>query len=155
MRRMIGCILCSLSAMTFGCGSDDGSAVGPALDLTGHWVGTAPNGALYEDNVANPNCRYEADLALDFVQSEGTVSGVLDLTVRKSEKLLSTSVPCVPVGTRSVQSLFGEVGSTQVNFTLGDEVTVFSGTFTTDILGGEFVVNSVNGVIGTWTVNRS
>ena len=131
-----------------------GSGLDPARDLTGTWIGTSPNGAIYQDNVANPNCRYEADLRLVLVQDGSSLTGSLRLTVRESEKLLSTSVPCIPVGTQSTQGLFGEVGSSRTNWTLVDGVTVFSGTFTSDILSGDFVVNATNGVIGTFTVRR-
>lgn len=140
------------SLCTLGGCSDGGLSA--ARDLTGTWLGVAPSGALYEDNVANPNCRYEADLRVTLVQDGSSLAGSLNLTVRKSEKLLSTSVPCVAVGTSSTQGLFGEVGSSRANFTLVDGVTVFSGTFTSDLLSGEFVVNAPNGVIGTFSVQR-
>lgn len=131
-----------------------GSGLDPARDLTGTWLGTAPNGAFYEDNVANPNCRYAADVRLVLVQDGAGLTGSLRLTVRESEKLLSTSVPCVPVGTQATQGLFGEVGGSRANWTLIDGVTVFSGTFTSDILSGEFVTNAPSGVIGTFTLQR-
>jgi len=131
------------------------NALSPARDLTGQWIGTAPNGAVYRDNVANPNCLYQADLVLDLVQSGGSLSGTLRLTVRSTEgPLANPGLPCVPVGTTSTQALTGEVGSTSSNFTLGDGMTVFSGTFTSDIFSGDFVVNAVNGVIGTFAVAR-
>lgn len=141
-------LLCTLG------GCSDSAGLNAARDLTGTWLGTAPNGALYQDNVANPNCRYEADLRLTLVQDGASLTGSLNLTVRKSEKLLSTSLPCVAVGASSTQGLFGEVGSSRANFTLVDGVTVFSGTFTSDILSGDFVVNASNGVIGTFSVRR-
>lgn len=131
-----------------------GSSLEPARDLTGTWIGTAPNGAIYQDNVANPNCRYEADLRLTLVQDSSSLTGALNLTVRKSEKLLSTSLPCIPVGTTATQGLFGELGSSRANFTLVDGVTVFSGTFTSDLFSGDFVTNATNGVIGTFSVRR-
>lgn len=128
----------------------------PARDLTGTWVGTTPNGALYQDNAANPNCTYEADLEVQFAQDGQTLTGTLTLTVRESNgPLANPSLPCVPVGTQSVQALTGEVGSTRANFTLADGVTVFSGTFTTDLMSGDFVVNAINGVIGTFDIVRS
>lgn len=130
------------------------SGLDPARDVTGTWIGTGPNGAFYEDNVANPNCRYEADLRITLTQDSGSLAGSLQLTVRKAVKLLNTTLPCVPVGTVSNQALFGEIGSSRLNFTLIDNVTVFSGTFTSDIIDGEFVTNAANGVIGTFTVTR-
>lgn len=131
------------------------NGLSPARDLTGRWTGAAPNGAIYEDNVANPNCRYEADLVLDLMQSAAALSGTLQLTVRSTEgPHANPNLPCVPVGATSTQGLTGEVGSTRSNFTLSDGVTVFSGTYTSDIFSGEFVVNDVNGVIGTFRVVR-
>lgn len=131
-----------------------GSSLDPARDLTGTWLGTAPNGAFYEDNVANPNCRYAADVRLVLVQDGASLTGSLRLTVRESTKLLNTSLACVPVGAQSTQGLFGEVGSSRANWTLVDGVTVFSGTFTSDLMNGEFVTNAPNGVIGTFTLRR-
>lgn len=131
-----------------------GSALDPARDLTGTWNGTGPNGAFYQDNVANPNCAYEGDLRIVLTQDGSSLAGSLRLTVRKSQKLLETSVSCVPEGTVVQQALFGQVGSSQLNFTLIDGVTVFSGTFTSDIMSGDFVVNAPNGVIGTFSVVR-
>jgi len=152
MRRVMAIVvLCGISTAVWGCSS----GLEPARDLTGTWLGMAPNGAIYADNVANPNCSYEADLRITLAQDGSSLAGSLQLTVRKSEKLLSTSLPCIPVGTSSNQALFGEVGSSRVNFTLIDGVTVFSGTFTSDILSGDFVTNVSNGVIGTFTVQRN
>ena len=128
----------------------------PARDLTGTWVGTGPNGAVYQDNVANPNCTYEADLVIEFVQDGSTVVGTLTLTVRESNgPLVEPSLPSAPVGSQAIQGLTGEVGSTQVNFDLSDGMTVFSGTFTTDLLSGDWVVNGNPGLIGTFSVVRS
>lgn len=144
--------LCLLSAafLLTACGS----GLDPARDVTGTWIGTGPNGAFYQDNVANPNCRYEADLRLVLTQDGASLAGSLRLTVREAEQLLSTTVSCVPVGTVSQQALFGEIGSSRLNFTLIDGVTVFSGTFTSDLMSGDFVVNATNGVIGTFSVVR-
>lgn len=131
-----------------------GSGLDAARDLTGTWTGEAPNGAIYQDNVANPNCSYEGDLRIVLTQDGSSLAGSLRLEVRKSEKLLQTSVSCVPVGTVSQQALFGEASSSQFNFTLIDGVTVFAGTFTSNIMNGDFVVNAPGGVIGTFTVQR-
>lgn len=140
-------------AFLFSCAAED--VLSPARDLTGRWTGAAPNGAIYRDNVANPNCMYEANLVLDLVQTGGALSGTLQLTVRNVDgPLANPGLACVPVGTTSTQALTGEVGSTRSNFTLSDGITVFSGTYTSDIFSGDFVVNDVNGVIGTFTVVR-
>ena len=125
-----------------------------ARDLTGKWEGAGPNGAFYEDNVENPNCAYEADLFVDFVHSGSSLTGTLTLTVRKSTHLLSSGPSCIPVGTSVTQGLTGEVGSSRLNIYLSDGVTIFSGTYTSDIIEGEFVVNATNGVIGTFTLIR-
>lgn len=151
MRRLPALLVPLAFPLVLSCGS----GLDPARDLTGTWLGTGPNGAFYQDNVANPNCRYEGDLRIVFTQDdEGSVAGSLRLTVRKAEKLLDTNLSCVAVGTVSQQALFGQVASSQVNFTLIDGITVFSGTFTSSILSGDFVVNAAGGVIGTFRVVR-
>lgn len=125
-----------------------------ARNLSGTWEGTAPNGAFYEDNVENPNCAYEADLFAEFVHSGSDLSGTLTLKVREANRLLSSGPSCTPVGTSITQALTGEVGSSRLNIYLADGVTIFSGTYTSDIIDGEFVVNATNGVIGTFTMRR-
>jgi hypothetical protein len=44
--------------------------------LTGHWVGTAPDGLVVLRTIPGlPNCNYQGDVQLDFVQSGTTLSG--------------------------------------------------------------------------------
>jgi hypothetical protein len=126
----------------------------PARDLTGSWVGTAPNGAIYTDNEVNPNCAYEADVQITFAQDGSSLAGSFNLTVRSSEQLLGGSLGCVPVGSTLSLALFGSVSSSTVEFELIDMVTSFSGTFTSDILTGEIVSTGPSGIIGELTVIR-
>jgi hypothetical protein len=125
-----------------------------ARDLSGLWLGTSPNGALYADNVANPNCEYEADVRITLIQDGTALTGSFNLTVRRSTKLLQTSLPCVPVGASSNQALFGSVSGSSVEFGLADLITSFSGTFTSDILSGDITSSSSTGIAGTLTANR-
>ena len=150
----LGVVFLSLSFLSAGCDLFEfDEIVESSRDLNGRWVGTGGNGAKYQDNVANPNCRYEADLVLDLVQNGDNLAGQLTLTVRKSEKLLQTSLPCVAVGSSATQALTGNASITNVDFTLADG-TEFDGTFTTDIMSGNFASAGPNGIAGTWVVLR-
>ncbi len=128
-----------------------GTGLDPATDLTGTWEGNAPNGAIYSDNVANPNCDYTADIRIVFVQSGTSLTGSFTLTVRTATQLLS--LPCVPVGTSSNEALFGSVSSSDVNFELFNSRTEFDGSFTSSILTATFD-SSLPGIAGTMTVQR-
>ena len=134
----------------------DDNPLTAARDLTGQWVGNGPNGAFYQDNVANPNCRYEADLIINLTQNGNDLGGSFTLTVRKSEKLLSTSVSCAPVGSRVSRLLAGQVSGSSVSFhsTSSTEVSEFSGTFTSNIMSGDFEVGGFAPLIGTFRVTR-
>ncbi len=131
-----------------------GSGLDPARDLTGTWEGTGPNGARYADNVANPNCEYEADVRIVFVQDTTSLTGSFTLTVTKSTKLLSTSLPCVPVGSSNNEALFGGVNGSNVSFELFNSRTPFVGTFTSDILTATFASTAPGGIAGSMTVQR-
>ncbi len=125
-----------------------------ARDLTGTWEGNGPNGASYSDNVANPNCAYEADIRIVFVQSGTSLTGSFTLTVMSSTELIATSLPCVPVGTSSNEALFGSVNSSDVTFELFNSRTDFTGTFTSDILNASFTSTQPGGIEGSMTVQR-
>jgi len=140
-----------LLATTMTLASCDGSGLDPATDLTGTWEGTGPNGAIYADNVANPNCEYTADIRIVFVQSDTSLTGSFTLTVRTATQLLS--LPCVPVGTISNEALFGSVSSSDVSFELFNSRTEFDGSFTSSILTATFD-SALPGIAGTMTVNR-
>ncbi len=144
-------LICLLSVMVATSCSD---GLDPARDLSGLWLGTGPNGAFYQDNVANPNCEYEADVRITLIQDGSALTGSFNLTVRKSTKLLQTSLPCVPVGASSNQALFGSVNSSNVEFELVDMITSFRGTFTSDILSGTISSSSSTGIAGTLRANR-
>ena len=134
--------------------SCDGTGLDAARDLTGTWEGTGPTGASYTDNVANPNCAYEADIRIVFVQSGTSLTGSFTLTVTSSTELISTSLPCVPVGASVNEALFGSVNSSDVRFELFVSRTEFDGTFTTDILNATFTSTLPNGIMGTMRVTR-
>jgi len=140
-----------LLATTMTLASCDGSGLDPATDLTGTWEGTGPNGAIYADNVANPNCEYTADIRIVFVQSGTSLTGSFTLTVRTATQLLS--LPCVPVGTMSNEALFGSVSSSDVSFELFNSRTEFDGSFTSSILTATFD-SALPGIAGTMTVQR-
>ena len=131
-----------------------GTGLDAARDLTGTWEGSGPNGAIYADNVANPNCGYEADIRIVFVQSETSLTGSFTLTVTKSTELISTSLPCVPVGASNNEALFGSVNSSAVTFELFNTRTAFDGSFTSDILTANFASTQPGGIAGSMTVRR-
>ena len=132
----------------------NGTGLDAARDLTGTWEGTGPNGASYTDNVANPNCAYEADIRIVFVQDGTSLTGSFNLTVTSSTKLISTSLPCVPVGAENSEALFGSVNSSDVTFETFVSRTAFAGTFTTDILNATFESTLPNGIMGTMRITR-
>ena len=131
-----------------------GSGLDAARDLTGTWEGMGPNGAFYADNVANPNCEYEADVRIVFVQDNTSLTGSFTLTVRKSTQLIVTTLPCVPVGTSNNEALFGSVNISNVSFELFSSRTAFDGTFTADILTATFSSTVPGGIAGSMTVRR-
>ncbi len=131
-----------------------GSGLDPARDITGTWEGTGPNGAFFSDNVANPNCAYEADVRIVFVQDGQDLTGSFTLTVRKSTKLLMTNVPCLSVGTVNSEALFGTVTGSGVAFETFNTRVQFTGSFTTDILTASFVSTQPGGIQGDMTVRR-
>ena len=141
------CLLATTTALV-----SCGSGLDPATDLTGTWEGTAPNGALYSDNVANPACTYAADVRIVFVQAENSLTGSFTLTVRSSTQLLSQT--CVAVGASNNEALFGSVSSSDVTFELFNTRTEFDGSFTSDILTADFTSTLPGGIAGTMTVQR-
>ncbi len=150
--RCIRAILLLATATTLA--SCDGTGLDAARDLTGTWEGSGPTGASYTDNVANPNCAYEADIRIVFVQSGTSLTGSFTLTVTSSTKLLSTNLSCVPVGASNNEALFGSVNSSDVTFELFNTRTEFDGTFTSDILNATFTSTLPGGIMGTMRVTR-
>ncbi len=158
MKRLARALALVLIAGFAGCTSqtnDPLGVLGTAADLSGRWLGVDPNGAVYWDDEATPNCSYEADIELELVQRGDSLGGTITLTIRDySGPMTAPSTPCTDVGTVTAGSLTGMRSGIHLTFTLEDGVTVFSGTCTSDILSGELVVNSPGGVKGTWTVVR-
>jgi hypothetical protein len=150
--RCIRTILLLATATTLA--SCDGTGLDAARDLTGTWEGSGPTGASYTDNVANPNCAYEADIRIVFVQDGTSLTGSFTLTVTSSTKLLSTNLSCVPVGASNNEALFGSVNSSNVTFELFNTRTDFDGTFTSDILNASFASTLPGGIAGTMRVTR-
>jgi hypothetical protein len=150
--RCIRTILLLATATTLA--SCDGTGLDAARDLTGTWEGSGPTGASYTDNVANPNCAYEADIRIVFVQDGTSLTGSFTLTVTSSTKLLSTNLSCVPVGASNNEALFGSVNSSNVTFELFNTRTDFDGTFTSDILDASFASTLPGGIAGTMRVTR-
>lgn len=150
MRRIAAVLPAVLAVSGFACGS----GLDPARDVTGTWLGNAPNGAFYADDVANPNCEYEADVRLVLVQDGADLTGSFLLTVRKATKLLSTTLPCVAVGTSNSEALFGSVSSSSVEWELFTSRIQFTGSFTSDILTASFASTGANGIAGELTVVR-
>ena len=150
--RCIRTILLLVTATTLV--SCNGTGLDAARDLTGTWEGTGPNGASYADNEANPNCAYEADIRIVFVQSGTSLTGSFTLTVTTSTELLSTNLPCVPVGASNNEALFGSVNSSDVTFELFTSRTAFEGDFTSDILNATFTSTLPGGIAGTMRVTR-
>lgn len=144
----------------------------PARDLKGRWAGTGPHGAFYRDNVANPACSYEADMALEITeQKNNTISGLLSLTIRRATPLLK-NIPCIPEGMVALNKLpvIGMISSTFVTFSHPGLPGVFSpitfstnnhkGQFTEQIMSGSFersplLGGDLTGMVGEWIVTRA
>jgi hypothetical protein len=104
--------------------------------------------------VANPNCAYEADIRIVFVQDGTSLTGSFTLTVTSATELISTTLPCVPVGASVNEALFGSLNSSDVTFQLFVSRTDFDGTFTADILNATFTSTLPNGIMDTMRVTR-
>ena len=140
----------------------------PARNLAGKWVGGGPNGAFYQDNVANPACSYEADIVLDITNQTGNdIAGFISFRVRKSSKILK-GIPCIPEGSTALNQapIKGTLSSTYISFENPGLRGTFSpiafitakGTFTTDLMSGTFERapypsgGDLTGIIGKWSV---
>lgn len=82
------------------------------------------------------------------------LTGSFTLIVTSSTELISTTLPCVPVGASSNEALFGSVNSSDVTFELFMSRTEFDGAFTADILNATFTSTLPNGIVGTMRVTR-
>ena len=109
------------------------TTISPARDLTGSWSGLV----VFQDNAANPNCKYEGKFDLTLQQSENTVQGAYLITVTKSEKLLKTSLPCLQTGPLQQTTVTGTLSAGLIK--LIDGFNNFNGSFTTDQIFLEFL----------------
>ncbi len=108
------------------------TTITPARDLTGSWSGST----AYQDNAANPNCKYEGKFDLNLQQQGNALQGVYQLTITKATKLLTTSLPCSQLGAYPPQQITGTVSTSIVQFTEG--YATFIGVFTTDMINLNF-----------------
>ena len=89
--------------------------ISPARDLSGKWVGVAPQGAIYRDYIANYACSYVADLTLNLKQNDNNISGSINFHVRKSVQRLQ-HVPCLPTDSSFTLPIAGTVSITDIIF---------------------------------------
>jgi hypothetical protein len=158
MKRFAPALALTVAAALAGCTSETNDplgVLGAVEDISGHWLGVAPDGALYQDDTAQPNCSYEADMELVLVQDGDSLSGTILLTIRDYlGPMTEPSVPCTAVGTVTTQNLTGTRTATQATLSLDDGVTVLSATCSDDRLSGELSVNSDSAMRGTWRVTK-
>jgi hypothetical protein len=126
---------------------------GEESSLSGHWVGTAPDGLI---DRGTTGCYAEADLDLNLTQSGGSLTGTLSYRVRISPG----GRDCLPVGTQSTPTpLSGTVAGNAVQFRINTEegtTASFNGTSTSSRIEGTWkndVAQSGYGS-GSWSVNR-
>jgi hypothetical protein len=158
MKRFAPALALIVAAALAGCTSETNDPLGllgTVDDISGRWLGVAPDGALFWDDTANPNCSYEADMELVLEEAGDSLAGTIALTIRDYlGPMTEPSVPCSAVGTVTIQDLTGTRTATQATFTLEDGVTVFSAICGDDRLSGDLEVNAASGMRGTWRVTR-
>ena len=139
------------------------TTISPARNLSGKWLGVAPQGATYRDYVANYACSYEADFTLNIKQKNQSIDGSAIFRVRKSTQRLQR-VPCLPTNYSFELPVDGTVSGTNITFSnVGIpnlySPTTFVGTFTSDIMSGTFERRPSNqdlaGLKGEWQVTKS
>ncbi len=158
MKRFASALALMLAATLAGCTSETNDPLGllgTANDISGRWLGVAPDGATFWDDTADPNCSYEADMELVLEQNGDRLSGKIALTIRDFQgPMTEPSVPCTAVGTVTTQDLSGRRTATQATFTLADGVTNFTATCGEKMLSGELEVDAAPGARGTWRVRK-
>jgi hypothetical protein len=121
-----------------------GSDLTPARDLTGTWKGS--NVVYYEMNIFGERMvKNTANMTLTLTQTGSAISGVLDTTIVKYEKIANSANLFVPpVSMNSLIS--GKVSSTNLTFTARN----FSGafTFTSDLMQGTLKNTDTNSYLG-------
>jgi hypothetical protein len=158
MKRLAPTLALIVATAVAGCTSqtnDPLGLLGTVDDISGQWLGVAPDGALFWDDTADPNCSYEADMELVLEQDGDNLSGTIALTIRDYlGPMTEPAVPCTPVGTVTIQDLTGIRTATQATFTLEDGVMNFTAVCGNHRLSGELEANSASGLRGTWRVTR-
>ncbi|UCC84499.1 MAG: hypothetical protein JSW46_06115 [Gemmatimonadota bacterium] len=158
MKRFASALVLIVAAATADCTSetyDPLGLLGAADDISGRWLGMAPDGATFWDDTADPNCSYEADMELVLEQNGDSLSGTIALTIRDFlGPMTEPSVPCTAVGTETIQDFTGARTATQATFTLEDGVTSFTAFCGKDHLSGELEVDGAPGARGTWRVRK-
>jgi hypothetical protein len=158
MKRLAPALVLIVAAALAGCTSETNDPLGlfgAADDLSGRWLGVAPDGATFWDDTANPNCSYEADMELVLEQDGDSLSGTIALTIRDFlGPMTEPSVPCTGVGTVTIQDLAGTRTATQASFTLEDGVTNLTAVCGENRLSGELEVDAAAAMRGTWRVKK-
>ena len=158
MKRFAPTLALIVATAVAGCSSETNDPLGllgTVDDISGQWLGVTPDGALFWDDTADPNCSYEADMELVLEQDGDSLSGRIALTIRDYlGPMTDPAVPCTPVGTVTIQDLAGIRTATQASFTLEDGVTNFTAFCSNDRLSGELEVDAAPGARGTWRVTR-
>ena len=134
-----------------GTGGGTGTTPPPAtIDLTGRWLGIAPDGA---EDTAGGCSGQQQDTLIVVAQTGANLSGTYQGTVRVS------APGCAPVGTLILGTLSGTAGSGTLSFNVtftappGLRPTLATGTFTANRMGGTFQNVGGNGG-GNWSSNR-
>jgi hypothetical protein len=133
-------------------GTGGGTTTPPATpDLTGRWVGTAPDGATDTSG----NCAgQQEDTLVVLTQTASNLAGTFDATVR-----VAGPAGCAPPGTRETGTLAGTAGAGTLSFTLtiteppGIRPVAATGTFTANRMSGTFQNIGGSGA-GIWSTNR-
>jgi hypothetical protein len=133
-------------------GTGGGATPPPATpDLTGRWVGTAPDGATDTSG----NCAgQQLDTLVVLTQTGSNLAGTFDGTVR-----VAGPAGCPPPGTSETGTLAGTAGAGTLSFTVtitqppGFKPAAVTGTFTANRMSGSFQNIGGNGA-GTWSANR-
>lgn len=139
------------------------TTLSPARNLSGKWLGLAPQGAFYRDYVANYACSYEADLTLNIKQGSQSIDGSVIFRVRKSTQKLQ-GIPCLPTNYSFELPINGTVSGTNIVFSNVGIPNLylpmrFTGTFISDIMSGTFErppsSQDLAGLKGEWQITKS
>jgi len=124
---------------------------GPGGDLTGRWVGVAPDGLIFFPGTMT-NCSLENDLRLDLTQVGSALGGTITATIRVPRS------SCGQIGDVATLAMTnGTVSGTGFSFVTSSQgrvVATFSGTVTGNRMSG-VVIGSGDGMqVGTFAATR-